>query len=109
MVSDRIHKTLAQKSKMHQIELKRLGQGQEDVPLSKNIILLEQKSQLVGINTLLMDPETPSEDFIFYFDRLVTMLVERSVSERLSSGLFTHASQGYLVHALRRGHGPGSD
>ena len=100
MVSDRIHKTLAQKSKSHQMELKRLGQGQEDAPLSKNIIVLEQKSQLVGINTLLMDTETSSEDFVFYFDRLVTMLVERSVSAFSFLATNTHASQGYHVHAL---------
>lgn len=80
MVSDRIHKTLSQKSKMHQIELKRLGQGQEDAPLSQNVIVMEQKSQLVGINTLLLDPETSNDDFVFYFDRLTTMLVERAIT-----------------------------
>jgi len=77
MVSDRIHKTLASKSNMHRIELKRLGKSAEDAPLSENVIVLDQTPQVVGINTLLLDSETTNEDFIFYFDRLVTLLVEQ--------------------------------
>ena len=77
MVSDRVHKTLHSKSKSHQAELKRLGKVAEDAPLSQNVIVLEQTSQVVGINTMLLDSDTPAEEFIFYFDRLVAMLVER--------------------------------
>jgi len=79
MVSDRIHKTLSSKSKLHQVELKRLGIGAEDAPLSPNVIVLDQQPQVVGVNTILLDPTTSNEDFIFHFDRLVTMLVERLV------------------------------
>ena len=77
MVSDRVLKTLATKSKMHQVELERLGKSAEDAPLSQNVITLEQTPQVVGINSLLLDPETTAEEFIFYFDRLVALLVER--------------------------------
>lgn len=78
MVSDRIHKTLKQKSRQHQLELRRLGRVSEDAPLSSNVIILPQTNQIRGINTLIMDPELPREEFIFYFDRLATMLVERA-------------------------------
>lgn len=77
MVSDRVHKTLNSKSRMHQVELKRLGKLSEDEPLSDNVIVLEQSSQVVGINTMLLDPDTTAGDFIFYFDRLVALLIER--------------------------------
>lgn len=80
MVSDRIRKTLEQKSKLHQVELKRLGRVAEDAVLSDNVILLDQTRQIVGMNTLLLEEDTEREDFIFYFDRLATLLVERAVS-----------------------------
>ncbi len=78
MVSDRIHKTLKQKSRSHQLELKRLGEISEDAPLSVNVTILQQTNQVRGINTIIMDPEGDREDFIFYFDRLVVLLVEKA-------------------------------
>ncbi|KAK3677864.1 Uridine kinase [Recurvomyces mirabilis] len=83
MVSDRIHKTLKEKSKMHQLDLKRLGQTSKDDPLSPNVTIIEHTNQVRGINTLLMCPETDREDFIFYFDRLVVTLVERACNAGL--------------------------
>ncbi|KAK3613896.1 Uridine kinase [Elasticomyces elasticus] len=78
MVSDRVHKTLTQKSRMHQLELKRLGKYSEDAPLSPHVTTLDASNQIRGINTILMDPVVDREDFIFYFDRLVTLLVEEA-------------------------------
>lgn len=78
MVSDRIHKTLVLKSKMHQIELKRLGKVAEDLPLSKNVIIMPATPQVRGINTKLFEQDLDREDFIFYFDRLATLLVEQA-------------------------------
>ncbi|TKA61336.1 hypothetical protein B0A49_07772 [Cryomyces minteri] len=78
MVSDRIRKTLAYKSKMHQNELKRLGKIVEDAPLSRNVLVLQQTPQVVGIHTLLMGGDVEREDFIFYFDRIAALLIERA-------------------------------
>jgi len=77
MISDRVHKTLNQKSERHQEELRRLGKIAEDAPLSSNAIVIRQSRQVVGINTLLLNPATPRDDFIFYFDRMAALLVER--------------------------------
>jgi len=77
MVADRIKKILAQKSEQHQQQLLRLGMVAEDVALSENAIVLEQKPQIVGINTLLLNPTLLREDFIFYFDRVAALLIER--------------------------------
>ena len=80
MVSDRIHKTLKDKSKQHQQDLRKLGQVSEDDPLSGNVTILPHTNQIRGINTLLMDPDLSREDFIFYFDRLVVFLFEKATN-----------------------------
>ena len=81
MVSDRIHKTLQQQSNLHQHALRRLGKASEDAPLSRNVTLLRRTNQVRGVNTILMDPGLDREEFIFYFDRLATMLVEEATSK----------------------------
>jgi len=101
MVSDRILKTLHSKSKLHRLELEQLGHGSEDDPLSKNVIVLEQSSQVVGINTLLQDPTTPVEEFIFYFDRLVVMLVERSTTCMDFTSVTVRTPPNYPYNGLR--------
>jgi len=78
MVVDRVKKTLKEKSKMHQEALKRLGDNAEDAPLGPNVVVLEDSSQLKGLNTIILDPVTEREDFIFCFDRIATMLVEKA-------------------------------
>ncbi|CAK1357952.1 Uridine kinase [Cercospora beticola] len=78
MVSDRIHKTLDEKSRQHQLDLQRLGQVSGDATLSSNVEMLEHTNQVRGINTILMNPALEREDFIFYFDRLAVMLVEQA-------------------------------
>ena len=83
MVSDRIRKTLQQKSNEHRLELRRLGKVSEDTPLSNNVTILRHSNQVRGIKTLLMSPELPREDFIFYFDRLIAILVEKAMESGL--------------------------
>lgn len=46
------------------------------MPLSNRIVFLPQTPQLRGMNTIIHDIETTSEDFIFYFDRLSALLIE---------------------------------
>lgn len=77
MVSDRILKILEHKSLKHQLELSRLGQAAHQTALERNVVILKEDPQILGINALLLDPETDREDFIFYFDRISTMLIER--------------------------------
>ena len=79
MVTDHIQKTLGIKSKNHQAELKRLGQSSEDMPLPGNVVTLPRRPQVVGVSTIILDPETDRENFCFYFDRMAVMLVEKLV------------------------------
>lgn len=78
MVSDSIKKTLHEKSTQHQLELARLGLLAEHGLDGGEKALIEQTSQIMGMNTLLMDPTTDREDFIVYFDRIASLLVERA-------------------------------
>ncbi|KAL2070440.1 hypothetical protein VTL71DRAFT_13466, partial [Oculimacula yallundae] len=81
MVIQYIERKLIEKSKAHRAELKKLGQSSEDEPLSENVLLLEQTSQLRGMNTIIQDVDTSTEDFIFYFDRLSSLLVEHAMNK----------------------------
>lgn len=78
MIADRIRKILSDKSSQHQLELRRLGQAAEAAPLSANVLALKQTRQIMGINTLLIDEHLNREEFIFYFDRLAALLIERA-------------------------------
>lgn len=102
MISDRIHKILQTKSRTHQAQLRRLGQQAEDSPLSPNVVVLPHNNQVRGINTLLMDPELSREDFIFHFDRLAVMLVEKATELfRFSSSEVEVPKTGKIFAGLR--------
>lgn len=100
MISDRVHKTLDQKSRLHQAELRRLGQVSEDTPLSPNVIILEHSNQVRGINTRLMEPGLDREDFVFYFDRLAVMLIEKATEPLLYKSSVVQTGPGYSYKGL---------
>lgn len=78
MVIEYMHKVLREKSESHEAELTKLGKGcAGESLLSKNVTLLEQTPQLRGIRTIIEDKSSSTEDFVFYFDRLATVLVEQ--------------------------------
>lgn len=77
IVVGHVKRTLKEKSRKHQEELQRLGKQAEDEPLSENVLLLEQTREIMGMNTVIQNPITTEVDFIFYFDRLSSLLIER--------------------------------
>ena len=77
IVVGHVKRTLKEKSRKHQEELQRLGRQVEDEPLSDNVLLLEQSREIVGMHTIIQNPMTTEVDFVFYFDRLSSLLVER--------------------------------
>ncbi|KAI9821713.1 MAG: Uridine kinase [Pycnora praestabilis] len=79
MVVKHIQRILTEKSQKHRAELQRLGKAAEHEPLSQNVLFLPQTRQLLGMNTIIQDPMTDEVDFIFYFDRLSTLLVEKAM------------------------------
>ena len=101
MVVKHIQRTLREKSKKHSDELLRLGKQVEDEPLSPNVLLLPQTKQVTAMNTIIQNPTTSEIDFIFYFDRLSTLLVERAIENVLFESVTVQTPQGYFYHGLR--------
>lgn len=77
MVVKHVQRLLQEKSRKHQDDLKRLGDQVEDEPLSPNVLVMEQTKQILGMSTIIQNSMTETVDFIFYFDRLSALLVER--------------------------------
>lgn len=80
MVIQYIERRLVEKSTAHRAELKKLGQNSEDDPLSAKVLILQQTPQIRGMNSIIQDIDTTAEDFIFYFDRLATLLIEHALN-----------------------------
>jgi uridine kinase len=72
-----IQRRLLEKSERHSAELQKLESLSLDEKLSPNICLISSTPQFAGINTILQDPSTEQVDFVFYFDRLASLLIER--------------------------------
>lgn len=102
MVSGQIQKTLAHKSAQHQHELERLGKIAEDSPLSPNALIMDQTSQIKGIHTLLLNPKTSSEDYMFYFDRVAALLVDKAVDLLPFTPKQVTTPQGYQYMGLHK-------
>ncbi|KAL4896225.1 uridine kinase family-domain-containing protein [Aspergillus ambiguus] len=79
MVVKHIQGKLDEKSAKHSEDLRKLKLLASELQLSSNVIMLAQTPQFVGINTILQDPETEQVDFVFYFDRLASMLIESAL------------------------------
>lgn len=79
MVVQFIQQKLLEKSSRHRAALTELEIAAESEPLSDRVVILPQTSQLRGMNTIIRNIDTDSEDFIFYFDRFATLLVEQCV------------------------------
>ena len=76
MVTQYIERQLLEKSTRHRAALKSLERGYDSEPLSDRVLVLQQTPQLRGMNTIIQDIDTSSEDFVFYFDRLTCLLLE---------------------------------
>jgi len=79
MIVKHIHRALEAKSVAHQRKIEELGQTAEQ-SLSNYVCVLDDTPQINGIHTILQDVKTNREDFIFYFDRLATLIIEKFVS-----------------------------
>ncbi|KAF6230945.1 hypothetical protein HO173_010853 [Letharia columbiana] len=100
IVVGHVKRTLKEKSRKHQEELQRLGKQVEDEPLSENVLLLEQTREIVGMNTVIQNPMTAEVDFIFYFDRLSSLLVERAMENLHFNPKDVLTPQGYHYKGL---------
>jgi uridine kinase len=72
-----IEQKLVDKSTHHRAALTMLETTAKSAPLSERVIILNGTPQLTAMNTILHNVETSAEDFIFYFDRLASILIEQ--------------------------------
>ncbi|KAL4943904.1 hypothetical protein BDV06DRAFT_210663 [Aspergillus oleicola] len=79
MVVQHIQRKLEEKSEKHSATLQELRDLASDEQLSPNVIMMPQTSQFIGMNTILQNPETEQVDFVFYFDRLAALLIEKAL------------------------------
>ncbi|KAL1962907.1 hypothetical protein VTN77DRAFT_9085 [Rasamsonia byssochlamydoides] len=79
MVVKHIQRRLQEKSEKHNADLEKLRLLASEEELSSNVIVMEPTPQFVGMNTILQDPKTEQVDFVFYFDRLASLLIERAL------------------------------
>jgi len=78
MVVKHIQRRLQEKSEKHSADLERLGMlASANEEFSSNVHVMEPTPQFVGINTILQDPKTEQVDFVFYFDRLASLLIQK--------------------------------
>lgn len=79
MVVKHIQRKLQDKSERHTEALRNLGLLAAKVELPANVHVMPSTPQFVGMNTVLQDPATEHVDFVFYFDRLASILIEKFV------------------------------
>lgn len=77
MVVEHIKRRLQEKTEKHSSDLLKLQALAADGELSPNVCVLEPTSQLVGMHTILQNPSTEQVDFVFYFDRMASLLIEK--------------------------------
>ncbi|KAH6632788.1 uridine kinase family-domain-containing protein [Chaetomium tenue] len=101
MVVQFIKEKLLEKSTHHRAALTRLEIGAQSEPLSEKVTVMNQTSQMKGMNTIIHDIDTPSENFIFYFDRLSALLVEQALNNIPFIPADIPTSQGRTYAGLR--------
>jgi uridine kinase len=77
MVVQYIERKLLEKSTYHREALKQLESSSVNESLSPRVVLLRQTPQLGAMKTIIQDIDTTPEDFIFYFDRIASLLIEQ--------------------------------
>ncbi|KAJ5674230.1 Uridine kinase [Penicillium macrosclerotiorum] len=79
MVVKHIQRKLQEKSEQHTEALRKLGLIAAKVELPPNVHVMPATPQFIGMNTILQNPETEHVDFVFYFDRLASILIEKAL------------------------------
>lgn len=83
MVVDHIQDQLTVKSLEHRKLLEQLRDMCEDKELPATVTILEQTNQVRGIHSIIRDPQTSRGDYIFYLERLTSLIIEAAVADLL--------------------------
>ena len=83
MVVDHIQTALTSKSAEHMENLARLHKSYENKQLPETVTILEQTNQVRGIHTIIRDAHSNRADYVFYLERLTSLIIETAVAEHL--------------------------
>lgn len=97
MVVKHIQRRLQEKSDKHSMDLQKLGKLVPDDPLSPNVLLMEETPQFLGMYTTLQNDTTQQSDFVFNFDRLAALMIEKYDLALLPRLLFSMTFFGTLA------------
>ncbi|KAH9883784.1 uridine kinase [Xylariomycetidae sp. FL2044] len=100
MVTQYIERKLLEKSTRHRAALKSLEVGFESEPFSERVIVLKETRQLLGMNTIIQDIDTSTEDFVFYFDRLSCLIIEQALNNVHFKELAVKTPAGHSYNGL---------
>lgn len=101
MIVKHIQRALLTKSGEHLETLRALGQGHDtDKPLPSTVRVLKDSPQLQLMHTIIHDTDTSREDFIFYFDRVAALLVERGMNHLAFKRREVETPQGHSYYGL---------
>ncbi|CAG9977896.1 unnamed protein product [Clonostachys byssicola] len=80
MMVQYIERKLFEKSTHHREALSKLEMECKEQPLSERVVVVNPTPQLKFMNTILQNIDTDAEDFIFYFDRLASLIIEQALN-----------------------------
>jgi len=95
-----IERKLFEKSRHHREALAKLEAACKEEPLSDRVVVLDDTPQLKFMHTILQDIDTNAEDFIFYFDRLASLIVEQALNNVQFQSLTVETPQGHKYQGL---------
>ncbi|CCG81185.1 Uridine kinase [Taphrina deformans PYCC 5710] len=83
MIVDHIQEALTRKSEEHRKNLSDLRNSCEDKCLPETVHILTQTNQVRGIHSIIRDKDTKRDDYVFYLERLTTLIMEAAVGNLL--------------------------
>ncbi|WZH43287.1 uridine kinase family-domain-containing protein [Fusarium acuminatum] len=95
-----VEKKLFEKSRHHREALSQLEAASKNSLLSDRVVVLDDTRQLRFMNTILQDIDTDPEDFIFYFDRLASLIIEQALNNAHFEAKKIITPQGYEYKGL---------
>jgi uridine kinase len=102
MLASHIQRQLALQSTQHIKDFLALAGEKENSGLPSTLIVLDQTPQVRGIQTILSNHLTSTHDFIFYFDRVASMLVNRALDELTCyTECIAYTPQGYEFNGIK--------
>ncbi|KAF9215354.1 Uridine-cytidine kinase-like 1 [Podila verticillata] len=97
LLTKHIQRQLQERKMQSRWDMARISAPEE---LPSNVIVLEKTKQLLGMHTIIRDINTSRHDFIFYADRLATLVIERALEELPYEPRTVQTPTSQTVHGL---------